>query len=85
MTSCGVPICRIKALTTDVGWMSPDFELQSKMVAWSTKRLRERLCGVNRNSKDFDDQNVVEELANWDCTLFPRFDSGLDFVRSRLD
>ena len=42
-------------------------------------------CFLNRNSKDFDDQNVVDDLANWGCRLLPRFDSGLDFVRSRLD
>lgn len=42
-------------------------------------------CFLNRNSKDFDDQNVVDDLANWDCRLFPRFDSGLNFVRSRLE
>lgn len=68
-----------------------DFSAQDAIVYTSvvndlrTRPTEHGSCFLNRNSKDFDDQNVVEELANWDCTLFPRFDSGLDFVRSRLD
>lgn len=68
-----------------------DFSPQDAIVYASVATdLKARLakrgsCFLNRNSKDFDDQNVVDDLANWDCRMFPRFDSGLNFVRSRLD
>lgn len=41
-------------------------------------------CFLNRNSKDFDDQPVVEELERYRCKLLPRFESGLHYVRSKL-
>ena len=41
-------------------------------------------CFLNRNSKDFDDQNIVDELQRHQCMLLPNFDSGLNFVRSKL-
>ena len=39
-------------------------------------------CFLNRDAKDFEDQNVVDELSNWGCKLLTNFDQGLDFVRS---
>ncbi len=41
-------------------------------------------CFLNRNSKDFDDQIVVDELESHRCKLLPRFDSGLAFIRNNL-
>ena len=41
-------------------------------------------CFLNRNSKDFDDQNIVDELQRHQCKLFPSFESGLNFVLSNL-
>ena len=45
----------------------------------------EQKCFLNRNSKDFDDQMVVDELQTHRCRLLPRFDSGLSFILSSLD
>ena len=45
----------------------------------------EQKCFLNRNSKDFDDQVVVDELQGHRCKLLPRFDSGLGFIFSNLD
>lgn len=45
----------------------------------------EQKCFLNRNSKDFDDQVVVDELQAHRCKLLPRFDSGLGFILSNLD
>ena len=67
-----------------------DFSPQDAIVyAAVVSDLRQRLpddqsCFLNRNSKDFDDQNVVEELQNHLCKLLPRFDSGLSFVLNNL-
>lgn len=41
-------------------------------------------CFLNRNSKDFDDPDIVEELKRYTCTMIPSFDHGLKFVRSRV-
>ena len=40
-----------------------------------------RSCFLNRNSKDFDDPDIVEELAKKNCKLLPRFDSGYDYIQ----
>ena len=67
-----------------------DFSPQDAIVyAAIISDLRRRLpniqsCFLNRNSKDFDDQNVVDELQVHRCKLLPRFDSGLSFVLSNL-
>lgn len=41
-------------------------------------------CFLNRNSKDFDDPRIVDELRRRNCTLIPRFDHGLEHVRKHL-
>ena len=41
-------------------------------------------CFLNRDARDFEDQNVVDELSNWGCRLLTDFDDGLDFVRSQV-
>ena len=41
-------------------------------------------CFLNRNSKDFDDQNIVDELQRHQCKLLPSFESGLNFVLGNL-
>ena len=43
-----------------------------------------RSCFLNRNSTDFDDQTVVEQLERYNCKLLPRFDSGSQFILSAL-
>ena len=44
----------------------------------------ESSCFLNRNSRDFDDQRVVDELDRHGCKLLPRFDSGLEFLQGHL-
>ena len=41
-------------------------------------------CFLNRNSRDFDDQTVVEQLERYNCKLLPRFDSGSRFILNTL-
>ena len=41
-------------------------------------------CFLNRNSRDFDDPDVVEELVRYNCKLLPRFDDGYQFILSCL-
>lgn len=43
-----------------------------------------RACFLNKNSKDFDNPDIVRELKKLNCRMIPRFDRGLDFIRSQL-
>ena len=40
-------------------------------------------CFLNKD-KDFDDQDILEELGDYDCKLFPRFDSGCRYILDSL-
>ena len=37
-------------------------------------------CFLNRNSRDFDNPDIVEELNKYNCKLLPRFDTGYQFI-----
>jgi predicted nucleic acid-binding protein len=41
-------------------------------------------CFLNRNSKDFDNPDIVDELDKYYCKMIPRFDHGYDFIQARL-
>jgi predicted nucleic acid-binding protein len=41
-------------------------------------------CFLNRNSKDFDDPDLIAELDAYNCKLLPQFDAGCRFVLSCL-
>lgn len=42
-------------------------------------------CFLNRNSKDFDDPDIVETLEQMDCKMLFSFDNGLNYVNGLLD
>lgn len=41
-------------------------------------------CFLNRNSRDFNDPDIQDELARYECQLIPRFEQGLGFIKARL-
>lgn len=41
-------------------------------------------CFLNRNSKDFDDPDIVETLEKLDCKMLFSFDKGLNYVNGLL-
>jgi len=41
-------------------------------------------CFLNRNSKDFDDPDIIEMLESKNCKLLFNFDKGRDYVRGLL-
>ncbi|HEY9673440.1 MAG TPA: PIN domain-containing protein [Waterburya sp.] len=41
-------------------------------------------CFLNRNTKDFDNPDIVDELNRFNCRMIPRFDDGHGFIRSQL-
>jgi predicted nucleic acid-binding protein len=46
--------------------------------------LPEQACFLNRNSKDFDSPDIIDELRQVNCRMIPRFDRGYNFVQSQL-
>ncbi|MCY3941148.1 MAG: PIN domain-containing protein [Gammaproteobacteria bacterium] len=39
-------------------------------------------CFLNKNRKDFDDPNLVDELTSYGCKLLPSFDRGREYILS---
>jgi predicted nucleic acid-binding protein len=44
----------------------------------------EQACFLNRNSKDFDSPDIIDELRKLGCRMIPRFDRGYSFIQSQL-
>jgi predicted nucleic acid-binding protein len=42
-------------------------------------------CFLNRNSRDFDNPDIVDELSKINCKMIPRFDDGLRLIQSRIE
>lgn len=41
-------------------------------------------CFLNRNMRDFEDDNIIKELASHNCKMLPRFDSGYQFILNQV-
>lgn len=46
---------------------------------------REPSCFMNRNTRDFNDDSILDELERRHCKLKWRFDQGLAYIRSMLE
>jgi predicted nucleic acid-binding protein len=44
----------------------------------------QQACFLNRNSKDFDSPDIIDELRQFNCRMIPRFDRGYSFLQSQL-
>jgi hypothetical protein len=44
----------------------------------------QQACFLNRNSKDFDSPDIIDELKQVNCKMIPRFDGGYHFIQSQL-
>jgi len=40
-------------------------------------------CFLNRNFKDFDSPDIIDELSKFNCRMIPRFDHGLSFLQAQ--
>jgi hypothetical protein len=60
-----------------------DAIIYASVISYLEKYSSVTSCFLNRNSKDFDDPNIVAELRNLKCTMIPRFDDGLKFIKKR--
>ena len=65
--------------------LSPQDALVYVSVITHLRQHRPQMaCFLNRNSKDFDSPNIVDELNIFNCRMIPRFDRGYDFIQSQL-
>jgi hypothetical protein len=66
-----------------------DLEPQDALVYASViSHLRQHsptiACFLNRNTKDFDSPDIINDLRQWNCRMIPRFDQGYAFIQSHL-
>lgn len=61
-----------------------DALIYSSVLSHLMRHGADQSCFLNRNSRDFDDQNVVDELRSYNCKVLPRFDSGCRFILNAL-
>lgn len=43
----------------------------------------EQSCFLNRNTRDFDTPDIVDDLESHNCKMIPRFDDGCRFIQSQ--
>lgn len=44
-----------------------------------------KACFLNRNSKDFDNPDIINALRQFNCRMIPRFDHGLSYLQAELE
>jgi predicted nucleic acid-binding protein len=65
--------------------LSPQDALVYTSVLWHLRQYQgPQSCFLNRNSKDFDDPDLIAELDGYNCKFLPQFDTGHQFVLSCL-
>ncbi len=61
-----------------------DALVYASVIAHLRRDQPQQACFLNRNSKDFDSPDIVDELNQFNCRMIPRFDGGYGFLQSRL-
>jgi predicted nucleic acid-binding protein len=65
--------------------LSPqDALVYAAVLSYLTQSGAPESCFLNKNSRDFDDPDLVEELNTYNCRLLPRFDIGYQFILGRI-
>lgn len=69
----------------DMQRLSPqDSLVYASVLLHLTDSPTQECCFLNRNSKDFSKPDIVDELNRHACRLIPRFDHGVEYIRSRI-
>ena len=61
-----------------------DSLIYASVISHLRQHQPQSACFLNRNSKDFDSPDIVDELQRFSCRMIPRFDHGYDFLKSNL-
>ncbi len=66
--------------------LSPqDALVYASVLSHLTQSAPRQSCFLNRNTRDFDDPDIFDELKRHGCALIPRFDDGFEYVRIHTD
>ena len=66
------------------GLSAQDAFVYSSVLSHLEQVRTSQSCFLNKNTRDFEDQAIVRELARYNCKLLPRFDAGYAFIRHAL-
>ena len=75
----------VSAITyqTSLDLSPPDSIVYASVLHHLSTSTLVKSCFLNRNSKDFDDPDIVDALNNYNCKMLPRFDNGYDYIQSQ--
>ncbi|MEA5582727.1 PIN domain-containing protein [Nodularia harveyana UHCC-0300] len=83
--SLSADILRGAAISEDPYDLSPqDALVYSSVISHLRENESQVSCFLNRNSKDFDNPDIVDQLNRFNCRMIPRFDNGYGFIKSQL-
>ncbi|CAN5556951.1 hypothetical protein BH10CHL1_BH10CHL1_23810 [soil metagenome] len=63
---------------------SQDAIVYTSVIQHLRQRIRLMSCFLNKNSKDFDNPDIVDELSMNHCRMIPKFDQGYEFIQTKL-
>ena len=69
----------------DYGFSKQDAIVFSSVLLHLRQREIHPSFFLNRNSKDFDDKSVLEQLSSLNCKLITQFDEGYQLILNSLD
>ncbi len=64
--------------------MPQDALVYASVIAHIRRVQPQQACFLNRNSKDFDSPDIVDELNRFNCRMIPRFDHGYSFLQKQV-
>ncbi len=56
----------------------------SSVIHHLSEQVDPQNCFLNKNSKDFDNPDIVDALQSYNCRMIPRFVDGLQFLQSQF-
>lgn len=73
------------ALCEDVYDLTPqDALVYASVLKHLRGNLPEKACFLNRNTKDFTNPDILNELGSFNCRMIPSFEHGCKFIQSQL-
>ncbi len=71
-------------IQTEYALSPEDAIVYATVLSHLKDRPSEQSCFLNRNTRDFDDPDLVAELRLHGCKMIPRFDSGYQYIKASL-
>ncbi|MEZ4732123.1 MAG: PIN domain-containing protein [Caldilineaceae bacterium] len=61
-----------------------DAIIYASIMAHLRQQNQAQSCFLNRNSRDFNVPNILQELNQYNCRMIPLFDQGYQFIHTRV-